>query len=114
MIEFACWYHASRLFPWLAYHEGPDGIPLSSGVSNTESSSGGESHPSALTEPDVKLSPHPALTLRPRAERRVASARTGEAPAARCGRASAPTPVHGAGTARSEEHTSELQSREKL
>ena len=29
------------------------------------SSSGGESHPSALTEPDVRLSPHPALPLQP-------------------------------------------------
>jgi hypothetical protein len=30
-----------------------------------ESSSGGESHPSALTEPDVRLSPHPAPTIQP-------------------------------------------------
>src|SRR5690606_25766410 len=29
------------------------------------SSSGGESHPSALTEPDVRLSPHPALPFQP-------------------------------------------------
>ena len=31
-----------------------------------ESSSGEELHPSALREPDVKLSPHPAPTLQPR------------------------------------------------
>ena len=35
------------------------------------SSSGGGSHPSALTEPDVKLSPHPAPTLRPPVARRA-------------------------------------------
>src|SRR3954454_2756825 len=30
-----------------------------------ESSSGGDMHPSALSEPDVRLSPHPAPTLQP-------------------------------------------------
>src|SRR5512135_1138221 len=30
-----------------------------------ESSSPGEFHPQALTEPDVRLSPHPALITRP-------------------------------------------------
>src|SRR3954467_2846962 len=32
-----------------------------------ESSSPGEFHPQALTEPDVRLSPHPALITRPTA-----------------------------------------------
>jgi len=60
---------------------------------NSESSSGGESHPSALTEPDVKLSPHPAPTLRPPVARRVATGQTGWGPAARCAPASASTRV---------------------
>src|SRR3954464_5226582 len=34
-----------------------------------ESSSGGDLHPSALSEPDVRLSPHPAPTLQPPAAR---------------------------------------------
>ena len=41
------------------------------------SSSGGEFHPPALTEPDVKLSPHPALPLQP-----LALPRTGAPPIA--------------------------------
>jgi hypothetical protein len=32
---------------------------------NHASSSAGEFHPRALTEPDVRLSPHPALTTQP-------------------------------------------------
>ena len=40
------------------------------------SSSRGESHPSALTEPDLRLSPHPALTLQPPVALRVATGRT--------------------------------------
>src|SRR5262249_32814313 len=49
-----------------------------------ESSSGRESHPSALTEPDVKLAPHPAPTLQPPAARQAAPGRTDWGPAARC------------------------------
>ena len=48
------------------------------------SSSGGESHPSALTQPDVRLSPHPAPTLRPPVARQVATGRTTSGPVARC------------------------------
>ncbi len=59
----------------------------------TESSSGGEFHPSALTEPDVRLSPHPAPTLQPPAARRVATGQTGWGPAAQCTPASAWTRV---------------------
>ena len=47
------------------------------------SSSGGEFHPSALTEPDMKLSPHPAPTLQPPAECRAATGRTDCGPVAR-------------------------------
>src|SRR5208282_5003660 len=61
-----------------------------------KSSSGGEFHPSALTEPDVRLSPHPAPTLQPPVARRVATGRTGWGPAARCIPASASTHVPGA------------------
>src|SRR5712692_5663168 len=35
------------------------------GGTEPKSSSGGESHPSALTEPDVRLSPHPAPIIQP-------------------------------------------------
>src|ERR687886_1654267 len=49
-----------------------------------KSSSGGELHPSALTEPDVRLSPHPAPTLQPRVAHRVATGQTDWGPAARC------------------------------
>ena len=56
-----------------------------------ESSSGGESHPSALTEPDVKLSPHPAPTLQPRAARRVATGQRAAGPAAQCALTNAST-----------------------
>src|SRR3989304_5869239 len=58
-----------------------------------ESSSGGEFHPPALTEPDVRLSPHPAPTPQPRVVRRAASARRGWAPVARSGGASARRPI---------------------
>src|SRR6516225_3682690 len=54
-----------------------------------ESSSGEESHPSALTEPDVTLSRHPAPTLQPPAAHRVATGRTSSDPAVRCAPASA-------------------------
>src|SRR3954452_12455492 len=39
-------------------------VSLALGV-NDQSSSPGEFHPQALTEPDVRLSPHPALITRP-------------------------------------------------
>src|SRR4029453_11759906 len=42
-----------------------------------QSSSGGDLHPSALPEPDVRLSPHPAPTLQPPAARPAATGRTG-------------------------------------
>src|SRR5271157_341540 len=61
-----------------------------------QSSSGGEFHPSALREPDVKLSPHPAPTLQPPVARRAATGQTDWGPAARCIPASAPTHVPGA------------------
>src|SRR6516162_6175843 len=54
-----------------------------------QSSSGEESHPSALTEPDVTLSRHPAPTLQPPAAHRVATGRTSSDPAGRCAPASA-------------------------
>src|SRR5207302_2182112 len=54
-----------------------------------ESSSGGESHPSALTEPDVKLSPHPAPTIQPPASHQAATEQTAWGPVARCAPASA-------------------------
>src|SRR5215831_367449 len=54
-----------------------------------ESSSGRESHPSALKEPDVRLSPHPAPTLQPPAAHRAATGRTGWGPVVRCLPASA-------------------------
>src|SRR4051794_20681688 len=57
-------------------------VPETSGIdlaleADHESSSGGESHPSALSEPDVRLSPHPAPTPQPPAARPVAKERTG-------------------------------------
>jgi hypothetical protein len=64
-----------------------------------ESSSGGESHPSALSEPDVRLSPHPAPTLQPPAARPVATERTGRDHGGRCAPASASPHVPGVGTA---------------
>src|SRR6266498_191856 len=61
-----------------------------------KSSSGEDSHPSALTEPDVRLSPHPAPTLQPPAAHRVATGQIDRGPAARCAPASALTHVLGA------------------
>src|SRR6266851_2293758 len=58
-----------------------------------KSSSGGESHPSALTEPDVRLSPHPAPTIQPPASRRAATGRRARGPVAQCAPASARTHV---------------------
>ena len=63
------------------------------GARENELSSGGESHPSALTEPDVKLSPHPAPTLQPPVARRAATGQTSWGPAARLAPASASTRV---------------------
>jgi hypothetical protein len=65
--------------------------------SNHESSSGGELHPSALTEPDVKLSLHPALTIQPPAIRPVPNEQTECDHAVRCAPASAPLRVPVAG-----------------
>src|SRR3954463_81423 len=62
------------------------------------SSSGGESHPSALPEPDVRLSPHPAPTLQPLAARPVAKERTGRDRGGRCAPASASPHAPGVGT----------------
>src|SRR4051812_37764201 len=64
-----------------------------------QSSSGGESHPSALSEPDVRLSPHPAPTLQPPAARPVAKERTGRDRGGRCAPASASPHAPGVGTA---------------
>src|SRR4029453_9604267 len=58
-----------------------------------ESSSAGESHPRALPEPDVKLSPHPAPTIQPPASRRAATGQRAAGPVARCAPASAWTPA---------------------
>jgi hypothetical protein len=43
---------------------------------DNKSSSPGESHPQALTEPDVNLSAHPALIVQPQDEFRFAKAQT--------------------------------------
>src|SRR4051812_18645604 len=63
------------------------------------SSRGGDLHPSALPEPDVRLSPHPAPTLQPPAARPAATGRTGRDRGGRCAPASASPHVPGAGTA---------------
>jgi hypothetical protein len=46
----------------------PTGVPFT-GETHDESSSPGEFHPQALTEPDGKLAPHPALHTQPQANR---------------------------------------------
>src|SRR5438132_1737141 len=61
----------------------------SGATADHQSSSGGESHPSALTEPDVKLSPHPAPTIQPPASHQAATEQTAWGPVARCAPASA-------------------------
>src|SRR3954454_9717909 len=63
-----------------------------------ESSSGGDLHPSALSEPDVRLSPHPAPTLQPPAARPAATGQTGWDRGGRCAPASAWPHAPGAGT----------------
>src|SRR3954454_25254947 len=63
-----------------------------------ESSSGGDLHPSALSEPDVRLSPHPAPTLQPPAARPAATGRTGRDSGGRCPPASAWPHAPGVGT----------------
>src|SRR5690348_17554238 len=52
-----------------------------------KSSRGGDSHPSALTEPDVRLSPHPALTIERTGARHFATAQAPCDPAERRDRA---------------------------
>src|SRR6478672_10779170 len=64
-----------------------------------QSSSGGESHPSALSEPDVRLSPHPAPTPQPPAARPVATGQTGRDRDERCAPASTSPHAPGVGTA---------------
>jgi hypothetical protein len=59
------------------------------------SSSGEGSHLSALTDPDVTLSRHPALTLQPPAARLVPTRQIAWGPVARCVPASASTHVLG-------------------
>src|SRR5262245_36093131 len=49
-----------------------------------ESSSAGQSHPRALSEPYVKLSLHTAPTTQPPASRRAATERKAAGPVARC------------------------------
>src|SRR5262245_28582799 len=56
-----------------------------------KSSSGEESHLSALTDPDGTLSRHPALTPRPPVVRRVPTRQTTWGPVSRCAPASAST-----------------------
>ena len=58
-----------------------------------ESSSPGESHPQALTEPDVNLSAHPALIVQSQVEVQSAISRTGGAPGGPHGPASEPPAV---------------------
>jgi hypothetical protein len=53
-----------------------------------ESSKRRESHPSALTEPYVRLSPHTASTIQPPASRRAATGQRAAGPVARCAPAS--------------------------
>src|SRR5262245_41540546 len=61
-----------------------------------ESSSGEESHLSALTDPDGTLSRHPALTPQPPVVRRVPTRQTTWGPVAQCAPASASTHALGA------------------
>src|SRR3954463_15527020 len=82
----------------------PDGLQHSprlrlAPAMDERSSRGGDLHPSALPEPDVRLSPHPAPTLQPPAARPAATGRTGRDRGGRCAPASAPPHVPGAGTA---------------
>jgi hypothetical protein len=57
---------------------------------NQQSSSAEESHPRALTEPDVRLSPHPALTIQPPVAPRESTARIASGTAERCAPSNAP------------------------
>ena len=61
--------------------------------SNYESSSPGESHPQALTEPDVNLSAHPAPIVQSQVEFQSATSRTGWVPGGPPGPASEPPAV---------------------
>src|SRR5262249_3531877 len=63
--------------------------------SDDEWSGGRDSHPSALTDPEVKLAPHPAPPLQPPVARRAATGRTDWGPVARCFPASASMLVPG-------------------
>src|SRR3954447_13392462 len=70
-----------------------------SGLQPNKSSSGGDLHPSALSEPDVRLSPHPAPTPQPPAARPAATGQTGWDRGGRCAPASAWPHAPGVGTA---------------
>jgi hypothetical protein len=62
------------------------------------SSSAGESHPHALTEPDVNLSIHPALIIQPQVERLSANAEIARAPSVQSALTSIPHVVDDAAT----------------
>src|SRR5215813_13652849 len=75
----------SQLLPKTFFHRLHQPVMSRIGVDQDhQSSSGRESHPSALTEPDVKLAPHPAPTLQPPVARQAATGRTDWGPVARC------------------------------
>src|SRR5579883_1336532 len=57
------------------------------------SSRAGEFHPHPLTEPDVRLSTHPALPIQPRAGPRVATGQIALGPVEQCALTSASTPA---------------------
>ena len=69
------------------------GLSLGAPLQIEESSSPGESHPQALTEPDVNLSAHPALIVQSQVEVQSAISRTGWAPGGPHGPASEPPAV---------------------
>ena len=77
-------------------HQGlhdPQGFLGRASTADNKSSSPGESHPQALTEPDVNLSAHPALIVQSQVESQSATSRTGWAPGRPHGPASEPPAV---------------------
>src|SRR5215831_18262832 len=61
--------------------------PVTGEVKHCESSSAGESHPHALTDPDVNLSAHPAPIVQPQAVPPSANAQRGAAAVGQSARA---------------------------
>jgi hypothetical protein len=86
---------SEALHPFVEYRYHTPRIVLTL-TATDKSSSAGELHPHALTEPDVNLAAHPALIVQSQDECQYATTRTAAVHGVQCGPTSAPLVVDGA------------------